>query len=518
MASHVTRRQFVQTCSLATAISSRTMWAQTNVPPGPAPLTMDAAIALAQSDPDRPIYHFHPPANWNNDPNGTIYYRGWHHLFYQFNPTAPRGGNQHWGHARSRDLVNWDHLPIAIAPSTDKGERAIFSGGAVLDAKGRPRLFYTSIGHPSPEQWMASPDDDDLISWTKYPQNPVLAIEAHGAVQVSQWRDPFLFKEAGHTYIVCGGNLNNGQGGGGSVQLYRAENDDLTRWKFLGVVFQYKDLAIYNVECPNLFKLGSKWILLMSPQQPCEYFIGNLDIAACRFTPEAHGVLDAGNSYASNISVDNQGRTILWLWGRTNTAPEKGWNGVMVMPRVLSISREGFLLQQPAAEFAQLRGAVTEVASLTIPPAGPVALDGVRGDALELEADLVMGNAAEMGFDLRCSTAGKPGISVRVNRNSGLLSVGSSRTPIRRGLDRYRLRIFLDKRVVEVYVNDGEAALYATVDASPQDLGIFAVSQAAPARGRGPGPAPAAPAPARIDSLRSWPLKAATFTLDKFHV
>jgi sucrose-6-phosphate hydrolase SacC (GH32 family) len=189
----------------------------------------------------------------------------------------------------------------------------------------------------------------------------------------------------------------------------------------------------------------------------------------------------------------------------------------MVMPRVLSITREGFLSQQPVAEFAQLRGAVTEVASVAIPPAGPVALDGVRGDALELEADLVMGNAAEMGFDLRCSTAGKAGISVRINRNGGLLSVGASRISIRRGLERYRLRIFLDKRVVEVYVNDGEAALFTTVDAGPQDLAVFAVSQAAPARGRGPGPAPVAPAAARIESLRSWPLKAATFTLDKFH-
>src|SRR2546421_11696052 len=107
--------------------------------------SVSASIPTAAADPERPVYHFHPPANWNNDPNGTIYYRGWHHLFYQFNPAAPRGGNQHWGHARSRDMVNWEHLPIAIRPSPEKGERAIFSGGATLDQQGRPRLFYTSI-------------------------------------------------------------------------------------------------------------------------------------------------------------------------------------------------------------------------------------------------------------------------------------------------------------------------------------------------------------------------------------
>ena len=89
----------------------------------------------------------------------------------------------------------------------------------------------------------------------------------------------------------------------------------------------------------------------MSPQQPCEYFIGDLDLAERRFIPDTHGVLDAGNAYASNISVDDRGRTILWLWGRTNTAPEKGWNGVMVLPRILSIGADGLLRQEPAPEF-----------------------------------------------------------------------------------------------------------------------------------------------------------------------
>ena len=119
-----------------------------------------AAIPVAAADPERPTYHFHPPANWNNDPNGTSFYRGWHRLFYQLNPFAPTGGNQHWGHARSRDLINWEHLPIAIGPSSDRGERAIFSGGAIVAADGRPRIIYTSIGHPQPEQWMAIPEDD----------------------------------------------------------------------------------------------------------------------------------------------------------------------------------------------------------------------------------------------------------------------------------------------------------------------------------------------------------------------
>ena len=108
--------------------------------------TYPAAIPLAESDPARPAYHFRPPANWNNDPNGTIFYKGWHHLFYQLNPYGSEWGHMHWGHARSRDLVNWEHLPIALWPSLEKGEEHVFSGGAIIAADGRPRLFYTSIG------------------------------------------------------------------------------------------------------------------------------------------------------------------------------------------------------------------------------------------------------------------------------------------------------------------------------------------------------------------------------------
>ena len=162
-------------------------------------------------------------------------YKGWHHLFYQLNPFGSRIGNQHWGHARSRDLVNWEHLPIAIWPSTDRGERAIYSGGAILADDGRPRLIYTSIGQQqrSPEQWMMVPKDDELISWDKY-DKPVLTSAAHGSVNVAQWRDPFMFREAGKVYMVCGGNVPGGRGGAGQVQLYVATKGDLSEWKHLG--------------------------------------------------------------------------------------------------------------------------------------------------------------------------------------------------------------------------------------------------------------------------------------------
>jgi beta-fructofuranosidase len=458
------------------------------------------AIPRAESDPDRPIYHFRPPANWTNDPNGTIYYRGWHHLFYQLNPFAARIGSQHWGHARSRDLVNWEHLPIAIWPSTELGETAIYSGGAVIANDGRPRLIYTSIGHAEPEQWMAIPEDEDLFRWKKYRGNPVLNQAVHAAGPIAQWRDPFLFQEGGVTYIVCGGAA---AGGRAQVQLYAATAPDLTSWRHLGPVYQSLDREIRNYECPNLFPLDGKWVLIVSPNRPCEYWVGDLDLKSRRFIPSSHGVLDAGDSYASNISVDDRGRTLLWLWGRTNTPPERGWGSVMTMPRVISIGADGYLRQNPAPEFETLRGSKRTF------PGGPldkpIVLEGLATDCAEFEVEFTGGGVHVL--ELRRSAEGKPAIEISIQ--GGYLNAGSARAFVG-STDRYRLRVFLDKRCVEVFANDGAAAVYKWFEAGVNDLGVAVSGRIATGRGG------ATPAPPSVASLAVWPMKGARFSLEHF--
>src|SRR5215211_5527450 len=83
-------------------------------------MTAFDALAFRQrlaADPHRPQYHFLPPSNWMNDPNGIIQWKGQFHLFYQYNPTGPLWGNMHWGHATSPDLIHWSDKPIALAPT-----------------------------------------------------------------------------------------------------------------------------------------------------------------------------------------------------------------------------------------------------------------------------------------------------------------------------------------------------------------------------------------------------------------
>src|SRR5438445_420401 len=175
------------------------------------------AAPRCQADPGRPIFHVTSPAQWINDLNGPIYYRGFYHLFYQLHPFSDRSGPKYWGHVRSRDLAKWEHLPIALGPSLDAGEAEIWSGCCTINGLGQPMIFYTSIApgksaQTYAEQWAAL-GDDHLIQWRKSPANPVLSESLHGGKKVYDWRDPFIFHHKHRTFMVVGGNLNQAKGG-----------------------------------------------------------------------------------------------------------------------------------------------------------------------------------------------------------------------------------------------------------------------------------------------------------------
>jgi beta-fructofuranosidase len=394
--------------------------------------SVQAAVERAEADPARPVAHFRPPAQWMNDPNGPFKIDGTYHLFYQHNPYGDRWDHMHWGHARSKDLIHWEHLPIALAPVKEKGEAHCFSGCAARDGEGRPVLLYTSIGHPVPECWAALPEDDKLLKWKRHPGNPVLTAKSGEHPEFFDWRDPFVFRFQGKTYLIHGGNLNAAKGGQAIVALYRADDTSLLKWSYVGIFFRHPDASAVNIECPNLYPVGDKWALIVSPHRAVEAFVGTIDPESMTFRTEQRGLIDVSDQfYAPNGLIDDGGRVVFWGWIRG--FPEgKGWSGCLSHPRVLALDASGRLTQKPALEVERLRDVRLPMAE-TGSPSSSTLLPTIP-EVADLEWTCRFQDASELII-----SAGTEEL-VRV-------TPGNDRTA--------RVRILRDRSVWEVFVDDG---------------------------------------------------------------
>ncbi len=286
---------------------------------------VDALAAHCADDDQRPRCHFLPPARWLNDPNGTIRHNGWFHVFYQHHPFGDAWGSMHWGHARSRDLVHWQHLPIALAPEVLAGEEHCYSGCVAVDADGTPRLLYTSVaflGRRPFEQWRASPLDPELIAWQRDRQ-PLI-----GPLTDPAARDPFIFRWRGRTFVVLGD--------GPRVTLFEAASGDLGRLSPAGTLWQDAEGEVRFAECPNILVLpDERLLLLLSPFRPVEWRLGVFD--GRTLAVQARGRLDLHDSfYATNTLTDEADRTVVLGWIR-GFPGSRGWNGCLALPRLVTV-------------------------------------------------------------------------------------------------------------------------------------------------------------------------------------
>ncbi len=324
----------------------------------------------------RPQLHFSPLMNWLNDPNGMVYFEGQYHLFYQYNPFGHIWGNMHWGHATSRNLVHWQHRPVAI-PAGTVDHSYVFSGGAVVDfnhSSGlqregeKPALiaFYTHSGDKGENQRQSiSYSLDGGESWQDYAYNPV--IENPG---IKDFRDPKVFWDAPRNQWVM--SLAAGQ----EILFYRSTN--LLDWEFSGRFGQHEGCHRGVWECPDLFPLTTeqgetRYVLLVSinPGGPnggsaTQYFVGQFDGA--QFTPCQHETrwLDWGpDNYAGvtweSAPGDLDRRLFIgWMnnWQYANQVPTYPWRGQMTQVRELTLlERDGsfWLASTPVCENRELR-------------------------------------------------------------------------------------------------------------------------------------------------------------------
>ena len=432
---------------------------------------IEAAVPKAAQDPTRPIYHFRPPTLWMNDVCGAFYYQDYYHVFFQLCPLSDghnRGRGIGWGHAKSRNLVQWEFLRPALMPP--KEARLEASGSAFIRKSGKPILFFAhtpmDLSKNKREQWAAVPVDEDLIVWRRIDIG--LAAGKSGVPEniKANWADMFVFQVGDGVFA----SFKESRG-----MICKAQNDQLTAWKAVG-----KAEGVEG-ECPNLFFLDGHQVLIRSTY-PISYLIGEFDPQAVAFHLKTQPrVLDHGYGgeampspqqrglYGTTVFADPAGRTILLGWV-SGFKPNRGWNGCMSLPRLLSLDQYGRLIQTPAPELEQLRREHLKVENLSLTDElRPI--DGAGGDALEIKAEFVPGDADAFGLKVRCSQNGLNGISLRYS--DGVLNVAGTEVPLGDGSRTVRLHLFLDNSVLEVFIDKGRSTVTRVNYANEEDLGIF---------------------------------------------
>ncbi len=396
--------------------------------------------------------------------------------------------------------MHWTDLPIALAPTPGGPDEDGCWSGCAVDNDGIPTLIYTGV---FPQRQCIATSTDDLITWVKHPDNPVIAAPPDN-LEASGFRDPCVWREGGMWYALIGSGI---QGVGGTALLY--ESPDLIHWTYIHPIWiGDRDETGEMWECPDLFPIGEgalppaesggRHVLLFSAQPEFLYAYYAIGIYAERkFVPEVQGIADFGGYfYAPQTLLDDRGRRIMWGWikeGRSDEAlQDAGWAGVMSLPRILFLRPDGLLGIEPAPELKALRGTHHRFTDLVLTPSAPCVLKDIRGDCLEIIAEFKPGEAGDadvarvFGLKVRCSPDGVEQTRIVYDRVSGRLAVDRERSslsadthrdvreaPLALGADEgLRLHIFLDRSVVEIYAN-GRACITSRIYPSrPDSLGV----------------------------------------------
>ena len=274
----------------------------------------------------RPKKHFTPENNWINDPNGLICHRGYYHLFFQHNPFENKWGHMSWGHARTKDLITWEKLPVAI---NEQPDHAIFSGSAVFDEVNN-RLVAIYTGHKDGNQSQyISYSYDGGKTW----QENIKVLD----LNMADFRDPKVFRYENKWIMTVVKSKE--------LKVSFFESNELINWNFLS---DYTIPGIQDLyECPDLFELDSKWILLLSTNpggaaggSGMHYVIGNFNGEAFKEDDPAK-FLDYGPDYYAAVTFNDAPEriSIAWMnnWQYANDLLRETWNGQMTAARKLQI-------------------------------------------------------------------------------------------------------------------------------------------------------------------------------------
>ncbi|CAL5070591.1 unnamed protein product [Urochloa decumbens] len=378
------------------------------------PSSCSPICAARTQDHVRTAFHFQPAKNWQNDPNGPVYFNGMYHLFYQYNPHGALWdvGNLSWGHTVSGDLVNWADLGNALDPTAPFDANGCASGSVTVLPDGNPVILYSGIDAARRQvqniAFPKNPRDPLLREWTKPRYNPVVPVPAD--VSPDNFRDPttaWLGRDGLWRFAVSAV-----AGGVGSTLVYRSA--DFLRWERRAAPLHASRDAVM-AECPDLFPVASpgvangldasaaavRHVLKVSMPDTLQdyYAVGRYDEETDTFTPDEDGGgdyrrwrrIDHGHVYASKMFFDaRRSRRVLWAWVNESDSEAddvaRGWSGLQSFPRALWLDAGGRqLVQWPVEEIETLRRKRVAMADVEVEAGGLREVEGVESSQADVD-------------------------------------------------------------------------------------------------------------------------------------
>ena len=469
------------------------------------------------SDAHRPLYHFVSPESTLNDPNGLCFWQGRWHLFYQGYPPED-AGRVHWGHAVSDDLIHWRDLPYAIHPEQ---EESCYSGTALVEDDRVIAIYHgTKLGN-----MVALASDPLLLNWEKVGDGAVIPLAKSPDEPLPYTVfDPCIWRKGEHYYALSGGWLPNGPANKQIRANFLFRSSDLAEWEYLHPFIEDDHYTVVNDDgaCPYFWPIGDdKHIFLMySHMTGGQYLLGDYDTGRDKFVVTDGGLFNFGPStpsgvHAPSATPDGKGGVVV-IFNMNQGMPTRGWNQIMTLPRLLTLDEDDRLLQQPAGDIESLRYDHQRLEAMTLPANEEIVLDGVSGSALELDLEIDPAEAPLVELNVlrspdreeytriaffkhrgnryrqrlsktQAMNASSAAMAALTQRYESLISIDSSYSSLLpEALSRapetapvfleddepLRLRVFIDRSVVEVFVNGRQCVALRVYPSREDSVGV----------------------------------------------
>ena len=454
----------------------------------------------------RPVYHYVNPEGTLYAPNGLCRWQGRWHLFYQAYP--PEDPRQHWGHAVSEDLVHWRDLPYCIYPDP---EQCCFSGATLVEEDRVVAMYHgTKAGN-----MVAVSSDPLLLNWTKLTGGPVIPMAEPGDPPLPyRVFDPCVWQQGDSYYSLSAGQIPEGPAGSPVAADFLFRSDDLVQWEYLHPFTEDDRFTRVGDDgaCPYFWPIGDRHILLFfSHVSGGQYLLGAYDTNRQKLVVTGAGKFNMGPVKPSGVhapSAPPDGRDVVVVFNMNPGKPSAGWNQIMSLPRRLSLGEDDELRQEPIEAVASCRTSRLGGEPMTLRANSEVVLDNLCGDALEIRAVIAPSAASVVELNVLRSPNREEFTRIAFYRDRGYrdrvlrrLPVGSlvtldtsyssgapdvhSRAPetahVRLDPDEpLELRVFVDRSIVEVFVNARQCVAARVYPDRMDSTGISFRSQGMP--------------------------------------